>query len=133
MVSRISKILNLSRPPMRVRVTPWTCCKTILSFMTGRTSPRIRDLPLSALLQLRWGRRWLLVGVAVCSAAMAGPPPSAPPAPPAPPPVSSPGAPDDDFIEFLGADDVGDAVWWEFLKKVPPRGGTPPATPPQEV
>ena len=26
------------------------------------------------------------------------------------------------FIEFLGADDVGDAAWWEFLKKAPPRG-----------
>jgi hypothetical protein len=41
--------------------------------------------------------------------------------------------PDDDFIEFLGGDDVGDAAWWEFLKKVPPRRETPPATPPQEV
>ena len=40
---------------------------------------------------------------------------------------------DDDFIEFLGADDVGDAAWWEFLKKVPPRGENPPAPPPQEV
>jgi hypothetical protein len=39
--------------------------------------------------------------------------------------------PDDDFIEFLGADDVGDAAWWEFLKKAPPRGeNPPPATPP---
>jgi hypothetical protein len=45
----------------------------------------------------------------------------------------SAGTPDDDFIEFLGADDVGDAAWWEFLKKVPPRGGNPPATPPQEA
>jgi hypothetical protein len=24
---------------------------------------------------------------------------------------------DDDFFEFLGADDVGDADWWEFLRK----------------
>jgi hypothetical protein len=58
-----------------------------------------------------------------------------PPTPPtsAEPPASSPGVPDDDFIEFLGADDVGDAAWWEFLKKVPPRRENPPATPPQEV
>jgi hypothetical protein len=63
------------------------------------------------------------------------------PAPPAPQSQSSPGAtqstpqgtPDEDFIEFLGADDVGDAAWWEFLKKVPPRGENPPATPPQDV
>src|SRR5258707_6640992 len=108
MVSRISKIWSLWRPRMRVRVTPWTCCKTILNFMTGRKKRRIRDLPPSALLQLRWGRHWLLVGVAVCSAAIAGPPP--PPASQAPQPASSPGAPDDDFIEFLGADDVGDAA-----------------------
>jgi hypothetical protein len=66
----------------------------------------------------------------VCSAANAGPPA---PSPPSPPPASSPGAPDDEFIEFLGADDVGDAAWWEFLKKVPPRGENPPATPPQEA
>src|SRR6266851_2302189 len=133
MVSRISKIWNLSRPRMSVRVTPWTCCKTILNFMIGRIRPRIRDLPPSALLQLRWGRHWLLVGVAVCSAAIAGPPPPPPPASPAQQPASSPGAPDDDFIEFLGADDVGDAAWWEFLKKVPPLGGNLPAAPPQEV
>jgi hypothetical protein len=41
--------------------------------------------------------------------------------------------PDDDFIEFLGRDDVGDEAWWEFLKKVPPRGNNPPATPPQDA
>ncbi len=28
---------------------------------------------------------------------------------------------DEDLIEFLGADDVGDAAWWEFLKKSAPR------------
>jgi hypothetical protein len=43
------------------------------------------------------------------------------------------GAPDEDLIEFLGGDDVGDAAWWEFLKKVPPRAGNPPATPPQDA
>jgi hypothetical protein len=41
--------------------------------------------------------------------------------------------PDDDFIEFLGGDDVGDEAWWEFLKKVPPRGNIPPAAPPQDA
>ena len=81
---------------------------------------------------LSWGRHWLLVGVSACAAAYAAPPPP-PPAPPSQPPVSSQGAPDDDFIEFLGTDDVGDAAWWEFLKRVPPRGGNPPATPPQET
>jgi hypothetical protein len=34
--------------------------------------------------------------------------------------------PNDEFIEFLGADDVGDAAWWEFLKKAPPAGNRPP-------
>jgi len=77
-----------------------------------------------------------MAGVILCAGAMA-----APPAPPPPPPASAAGtgqaspqgAPDDDFIEFLGADDVGDAAWWEFLKKVPPRGKNPPAMPPQEA
>jgi hypothetical protein len=72
----------------------------------------------------------------LCAAAMADPAP-AQPAPPtssqgqrAPPPQATP---DDDFIEFLGTDDVGDAAWWEFLKKVPPRGDNPPAPPPQDA
>jgi hypothetical protein len=50
-------------------------------------------------------------------------------------PASSPpgGAPDEGFIEFLGSDDVGDAAWWEFLKRAPPRGNNPPAPPPQDA
>ena len=28
---------------------------------------------------------------------------------------------DEDLIEVLGADDVGDAAWWEFLKRSAPR------------
>ena len=76
----------------------------------------------------------MFAGVAVCSAVIAGSPPSPPPASPAPQPASAPGAPDDDFIEFLGADDVGDAAWWEFLKRAPPpRRVNPPAAPPQDV
>jgi hypothetical protein len=77
-----------------------------------------------------------MAGVIVCAGAMAASPP------PAPPPSSSStgatqtpaqGTPDEDFIEFLGADDVGDAAWWEFLKKAPPRGDNPPAPPPQDA
>jgi hypothetical protein len=90
-----------------------------------------------------WARHWLWVGAAFCAAAIAGPPP------PAPPPASqgtsqSPASgtqaptgteqlPDDELIEFLGADDMGDAAWWEFLKKVPQRRGSPSATPPREA
>jgi len=105
--------------------------------MIGRIKRRIQDRPPRVELQLMQGRHWLLVSVVLCTAAMAAPPPPPPPGvPQSQPPVEaspSPGTPDDDFIEFLGADDVGDAAWWEFLKKVPPRGGNPPATPPQEA
>ena len=84
------------------------------------------------------GRHWLLCGLIVGAAAIADPPPPAAmqgtpqSSPPRTPQVASE-APDDDFIEFLGTDDVGDAAWWEFLKKVPPRGGNRPVTPPQEA
>jgi hypothetical protein len=50
---------------------------------------------------------------------------------------AAPGAPppgdDEGFIEFLGSDDVGDAAWWEFLKRAPPRGSNPAAPPPQDA
>jgi hypothetical protein len=74
------------------------------------------------------------MGAAMGTAALAAPPPPAPAqgAPPPPPADASQGVPDDGLIEFLGTDDVGDAAWWEFLKKGPPRGN-PPAPPPQEV
>jgi len=42
-------------------------------------------------------------------------------------------APDDSFLEFLGSDDVGDAAWWEFLKKAPPSGSDASAKPPQDA
>jgi hypothetical protein len=81
-------------------------------------------------------RHWLLAATALCALAIAAPPP-APEESRAPaqgqhesPP---PGPPDDEFIEFLGADDVGDESWWEFLKKAPSRAANPPATPPQEA
>jgi hypothetical protein len=76
---------------------------------------------------------------ALCATAGATPPPANPGAQaPAPPPrassAKSPPAPDESFLEFLGSDDVGDAAWWEFLKKAPPRGSNPPpATPPQDA
>jgi len=84
-------------------------------------------------------RHWLALGVVACAAAFAGPPPSPPAAPPpdaapnAPPAAATPGvaAPDDDFIEFLGEDDVGDAALWAFLKKSAQRKDSTP--PPQDA
>jgi hypothetical protein len=100
--------------------------------MILRTRPRIRDRLLR--LTLRPGRICLLLG-AVCAAANAEPPEPTPPA--ASPTVTSPapatGAPDESFLEFLGSDDVGDAAWWDFLKKAPPRGNVPPAPPAQDA
>jgi hypothetical protein len=82
-------------------------------------------------------RAWLLTATLACAVAQAAQPPS-PPQKPAPAAASQPAVPpgdvpDDEFIEFLGSDDVGDAAWWEFLKRVPPRGNNPPAPPPQDA
>jgi len=82
---------------------------------------------------LGWHGLWLALAACAVSFAAPQPQPPAVATPGAPLPASSQGTPDDDFIEFLGRDDVGDAAWWEFLKKVPPRGETPPATPPQDA
>lgn len=74
-----------------------------------------------------------------CAAAQAQPPAPAPAQNPPPASTTQPAnaqpadPPDDGFIEFLGSDDVGDADWWEFLKRAPPRGNTPPAPPPQDA
>jgi len=82
---------------------------------------------------------WLALSAVLCAAAVAAQPPSSSPAPASvrppvvAPPASSSDTSDDDFIEFLGADDVGDAAWWEFLKKAPPRGENSPAPPPQDA
>jgi hypothetical protein len=87
-------------------------------------------------------RHWLLLGAFACATVMAGPQPvpaqpsAAPATVPAQvptPPNPSADAPDDGLIEFLGADDVGDADWWEFFKKAPPRGKDTPSTPPQDA
>jgi len=87
----------------------------------------------------------LAISAVLCAAGVAAQSPSSAPAP-APAPASVPARPpvaaqpatssdtsDDDFIEFLGADDVGDAAWWEFLKKASPRGENSPAPPPQDA
>jgi hypothetical protein len=105
--------------------------------MILRTKPRIRDRLLRLSLT-RPGKICLLLG-AVCAAANAAPPTPAPPAasPTVPSSASSAssatGTPDESFLEFLGSDDVGDAAWWDFLKKAPPRGNVPPAPPAQEA
>lgn len=114
--------------------------------MILRTKPQIRDrLP-----RLRFFGSvlsGLLLGV-LCAAASAGPPTAPPAAPPAATPATAPAAagpatavatpgesvaPDEGFLEFLGSDDVGDAAWWEFLKKAPPRGSVASAPSPQDA
>ena len=105
MASRISKILTSSRLRTKVRLTPWTCCKTISSFMILRTRPRIRDRP-RRLNFAGFGRSWLLFG-ALCATASATPPPATPtpPAPPPNPPASSakpPATPDESFHRVFG-------------------------------
>jgi len=96
---------------------------------------------------LKAARYWLMSGTPVAGTPVAGepaPPSSAPPSGQRSSPVeasdvgtaraATPGAgpPNDDFIEFLGAEDVEDAAWWEFLKKSAPRKDQPPVTPPQD-
>jgi hypothetical protein len=75
-----------------------------------------------------------------CAAAFAEPPPSQPAPPPdaartATPAVDASGVamPDDEFIEFLGRDDVGDAALWAFLKKSAQRKDSTPTPPPQDA
>jgi hypothetical protein len=81
---------------------------------------------------MRSGLGWLLFGAVALGVANAAPPP-----PPAQATQSAPASaavpPDEGFIEFLGSDDVGDAAWWDFLKKAPLRGNDPPAPPPQDA
>jgi len=95
---------------------------------------------------LKAARHWLVLGLVACAAATAGPPPSQPDAArAAAPAVDAPGAaapaaaapaaaaPDDDFIEFLGRDDVGDAALWAFLKKSAQRKDSTSTPPPQDA
>jgi len=88
--------------------------------MIGRTKPRILD---------RRHRLKLIMAALMCATAIAAPPPPPPP----PPPTAATDAPDEEFIEFLGEDDVGDAAWWEFLKKSALGAGDQSAPPPQEA
>jgi hypothetical protein len=71
------------------------------------------------------GKYWLAL-YAVVVVANAGQP-----AAPAPPQTTSADEPDEEFIEFLGADDHGeDAAWRELLKNAPPGKQKPAAPPP---
>jgi hypothetical protein len=73
-------------------------------------------------------RYWLVFGAVLCGGAFAAQPPP-PPASPSAAATPDESQADDEFIEFLGRDDVGDAAWWEFLKKSEPRKDEPPAPP----
>ena len=86
------------------------------------------------------GRYSLLIAVLLLGGALAraqSPPPAPPPrAQPAPPPAEPPapppareGDPDEDLLEFLGSDDVGDAAWWDFLKRSQPPGSNTAVAP----
>jgi hypothetical protein len=86
---------------------------------------------------LREARYRLVLGALLWAAAVRAQPPAQLPAPapapaghtqpPAPP--ASQDVPDEEFIEFLGEDDHGDAAWSEFLKRA--QHGAQNPTPPQ--
>lgn len=86
---------------------------------------------------MREPRYRLVLGALLWAAALrAQPPAQVPPAPPPAPPGHSQTAtpppsqdvPDEEFIEFLGEDDHGDAAWSEFLKRAQ-HGAQNPAPP----
>ncbi|MGO9426359.1 MAG: hypothetical protein ACLQAR_04885 [Steroidobacteraceae bacterium] len=80
------------------------------------------------------GRNWLVLGAAMWAVASAGQPPARPaPPPPAPAESTSPNEPDEEFIEFLGADDHGDADWSELLKNAAANSQRPATPPPQDA
>ena len=66
-----------------------------------------------------------MLGLMLSAVGSAAPPPGeaaatgVPPARPAAPPA------DESLFEFLGADDVGDARWWEYLRKSAPQAKAP--------
>jgi hypothetical protein len=64
----------------------------------------------------------------VCVVANAGQPTTDP----APPQSTSADEPDEEFIEFLGADDHGDDAAWRELLKNAPSGKQNPAPPPSQ-
>lgn len=76
----------------------------------------------------------LVLSGLLCAAAIAGPEaePQPTPTPSVPAAAAQNVGADDDFIEFLGTDDVDDTAWWEFLKRsapsqVAPLAPVPPA------
>ena len=85
---------------------------------------------------MREPRYRLVLGALLWAAAVRAQPPAPVPAPappaaaghqPAAPPASQ-DVPDEEFIEFLGEDDHGDAAWSEFLKRAQ-HGAQNPAPP----
>ena len=74
----------------------------------------------------------LMLGLMLSAVGSAAPPPGeaaatgVPPARPAAPPA------DESLFEFLGADDVGDARWWDYLRKSAPPAKAPPPQPPAQ-
>lgn len=80
-------------------------------------------------------RTALFVGAGAGLGFAAQPPSQAtPPAQPVQPDTTAApaDAPDGDFIEFLGADDHGDAAWWEMLKQAPAGSQRPAAPAPKD-
>lgn len=83
-------------------------------------------------------RYWLVLAALPWAGAWAQPP-GPPQAPASDPPsgrvqTSAPqsppaSAPDEEFIEFLGEDDYGDAAWEEFLKRAQPEAQKAPPPP----
>jgi len=87
---------------------------------------------------LRERRYRLVLGALLWTAALrAQPPAQAPAQAPAAPaghaqsaaPPPSQDVPDEEFIEFLGEDDHGDAAWSEFLKRAQQRTQNPSSPP----
>jgi len=71
-----------------------------------------------------------VLGLVFAGAGTAAPPSGQAAPPAAPPSRQAVPPPEDSLFEFLGSDDVGDARWWDYLRKSGPR---PQAPPPQQV
>ena len=85
---------------------------------------------------MKAARHWLALGMIAWAGAIAGQPPPPPDAARQPQPAAEAADtadPDDDFIEFLGADDVGDPALWAFLKKSAQRKDSTPTPQPQDA
>ena len=71
----------------------------------------------------------LMLSLVMSGTGVAAPPPAQVPPPAAPPARSAVPPPDDSLFEFLGSDDVGDARWWDYLRKTAPVTQAPPPQP----